>query len=95
MESGILCSSKVLKLRFLPLAFSPSLTVASRLLHPYIIEVKTHRCIGVTVLHSQGYPEYFTDLFTEDKREGEDRGDQEARSGSQKGREQSSHQSNP
>ena len=43
MESGILCSSKVLDLRFLPLAFSPSLTVASRLLHPYSIDDKTSR----------------------------------------------------
>ena len=43
MESGILCSSKVLKLRFLPLAFSPSLTVASRLLHPYSTDDKTSR----------------------------------------------------
>ena len=30
-------------LRFLPLAFSPSLTVASRLLHPYSIDDKTSR----------------------------------------------------
>ena len=43
MESGILCSSKVLDLRFLPLAFSPSLTVASRLLHPHSMNDETSR----------------------------------------------------
>ena len=75
MESGILCSSKVLDLMFLPLAFSLSLIVASRLLHPYSIEVKTHRFIGVTILHSQEHPEYFADLYREDKREEGDRGD--------------------
>jgi len=75
MESGILCSSKVLDLKFLPLAFSPSIIVASRLLHPYSIEVKTYRFIGVTILHSQEHPECFADLYREDKREEGDRGD--------------------
>ena len=41
--SGVLWCSKVLELSLLPLAFSPSLTVASRLLHPYSIDDKTSR----------------------------------------------------
>ena len=54
---------KILELSLLPLDFSPSLTVASRLLHPYSIEVKTHRFIGVTILHSQEHPERFTEIY--------------------------------
>ena len=43
----------------MPLSFDPSLTVASRLLHPYSIEDKTPRFIGETILHSQEHPERF------------------------------------
>ena len=43
LESGILWCSQVLELSLLPLAFSPSLTVASRLLHPYSTDDKTSR----------------------------------------------------
>jgi len=42
------------------------------------------------ILHSQEYPERFTELYTEEKREEGDRGDQEEKRGSQKEREQSS-----
>ena len=42
-ESEVPCCSKVLELSLLPLAFNPSLTVASRLLHPYSTEDKTPR----------------------------------------------------
>ena len=65
----------ILELTLLLLASSPSLTVTSRLLHPYSIEVKTYRFIGVTILHSQEHPECFADLYREDKREEGDRGD--------------------
>jgi len=63
--SGVLWCSKVLELSLLPLAFSPSLTVTSRLLHPYSIEDKTPRFIGETILHSQEDLERFTDLYRE------------------------------
>ena len=43
------------------------------------------------ILHSQEYPERFTELYREEKREEGDRGDQEEKRESQKGREQSSH----
>ena len=41
-------------------------------------------------LHSLEHPERFTELHREEKREEGDRGDQEEKRGSQKGREQSS-----
>ena len=37
------------------------------------------------ILHSQEYPERFTKLYTEEKREEGDRGDQEEKRGSQRG----------
>ena len=40
--------------------------------------------------HSEGYPERFTELHGEEKREEGDRGNQEEKRGNQKGREQSS-----
>ena len=43
LESEFLWCSKVLDLSLLPLGFGPSLTVASRLLHPYRIESKNPR----------------------------------------------------
>ena len=45
---------------------------------------------GETILHNEGHPERFTELQGEEKREEGDRGDQEEKRGSQKGREQSS-----
>ena len=75
-------------LSLLPLDFSLILTVASRLLHPYSTDDKTSRLtvkrfptVRNTQKSSQSYIE---------KREEEDRGDQEEKRGSQKGRDQSS-----
>ena len=75
----------VLDLSLLPLVFSLILTVASRLLHPYHINDKTSRlmekrfsAVRDTQRGSQSYME-----------EG-DRGDQEEKRWSQKGREQAS-----
>ena len=82
---NVLWCSKVLELSLLPLTFSPSLIVTSRLLHPYNIEDKTPGFIGETILHSQDHPERFTQLYREEKREEEDRGDQEEKRGSQMG----------
>ena len=42
------------------------------------------------ILHSEGYPERFTELHEEEKREGGDRGDQEEKMGNLKGRKKSS-----
>ena len=44
----------------------------------------------VKILHSEGHHERFTKLHGEEKREERDRGDQEEKSGNQKGREQAS-----
>ena len=88
MESGILCSSKVLDLRFLPLAFSPSLTVASRLLHPYSTDDKISRLM-VKIFSTMRDTQRDSQSYTEKREEG-DRGDQEEKTGSQKGKEQSS-----
>ena len=74
-------------LSLLPLAFSLVLTVASRLLHPYSTDDRTSRLM-VKILHSEGHPERFTELHGEEKREEGDRGNQEEKRGSQKGREQ-------
>ena len=76
-------------LSLLPLAFSLILTVVSRLLHPYSTNDKTSRLM-VKILHSEGHHERFTKLHGEEKREERDRGDQEEKSGNQKGREQAS-----
>ena len=67
------------------------------------IEVTRRRKGGVTrgesslasinslcALHSLEHPERFTELYREEKREEGDRGDQEEKRGSQKGRDQSS-----
>ena len=67
----------------MPLGLGPSLTVVSRLLHPYSTEVKTPRLSIINKtprlmsLHSQGHSKRFTELYREDKREEEDKGDQE------------------
>ena len=80
--------SQVLDLSLLPLAFSLILTVASRLFHPYNTDDKTSRLmvkqfstVKDTQRGSQTYME---------KREKGDRGDQEEKRGTQKGRVQSS-----
>ena len=73
-------------LSLLPLSFSPILTVASRLLHPY----STNEFNGVKILPSGRHPERFPELHGEEKREEGDRGDQEEKRGNQKGIEQSS-----
>jgi len=77
-----------LELNLLPLAFSIILTVSSRLLHPYNTDDKTSRLVVKqfsTVRDTQrGSQTYMK------KREKGDRGDQEEKRGSQKGREQSS-----
>ena len=76
-----------MELNLLPLAFSLILTVASRLLHPYNTDDKTSRLIVKqfsTVRDTQRGSQAYM------KREKGDRGDQEEKKGSQKGREQSS-----
>ena len=77
-----------LQLSLLPLDFSLILTVASRLLHPYSTDDKTSRLMVKqfsTVRDTQrGLQSYM------EKREEGDRGNQEEKRGSQKGREQSS-----
>ena len=45
LESGVFWCSQALDLSLQPLAFSNILTVASRLLHPYITEDKSPRLI--------------------------------------------------
>ena len=77
-----------MKLNLLPLAFSLILTVASRLLHPYNTDDKTSRLVVKqfsTVRDTQRGSQTYME-----KREKGDRGDQEEKRGSQKGREQSS-----
>ena len=76
-------------LSLLPLDFSLILTVASRL-HPYSTDGKNILVNGEKILHSEGHPERFAGLHEEEKREEGDRGDQEEKRRSQRGREQSS-----
>ena len=76
-------SSQVFELSLLPLAFGPSLTVASRLLHPYITEDETRRLM-VKQFSTSWNIQKDSELHREEKREEEDRGDQEKR-GSQRG----------
>ena len=76
-------------LSLLPLVFSLILTVGSRLLHPYSTDDKTSRLMEKR-FSSEGHPERFAELHTEEKREEGDRGDQEEKRGNQKGREKSS-----
>ena len=77
-------------LSLLPLAFSLILTVASRLLHLYSTDDKSSRLMVKRFSTVGEYPERFTELNEEEKREEGDRGDQEEKRGSQKGRDQSS-----
>ena len=81
-------------LSLLPLVFSLTLTVASRLLHPYRTDDKTSRLMVKrfsTVRNTQRVSE----LHGEKKREEVDRGSQEEKKGSQKEREQIPEQDKP
>ena len=51
--------------------------------------------LGEKILHSEGHLERFTELDGEEKRKEGDRGDQEEKGGSQKGRDHSSQESVP
>ena len=82
---------KLLELSLLPLGFIPSLTVASRLLHPYSTENKTLRLM-VKQLSTARNTRRDSQLYREESREEEDRGNQEEKKESQKGREHSSQQ---
>ena len=85
--SGVL---RILGLSLLPLAFGSchsSLKTSPSTQHRRYIP----RFIDETILHSQKHPERFTELYREEKMEEGDRGDQEEKRESQKGREQSSH----
>ena len=73
-------------LSLLPLSFSPILTVASRLLHPY----STNEFNGVKILPSGRHPERFPELHGEEKREKEVRGNPNEMTWNQKRREQAS-----
>ena len=73
----------------LPLAFSLILTVASRLLHPYSTDDKTSRLM-VKQFSTVRDTQRESQLHREEKREEGERGDQEEKRWSQKGREQSS-----
>ena len=72
----------------LPLGFSPLLAVASRLLHPYNTDDETSRLI-VKQFSTMRDTQRGSQTYME-KREKGDRGDQEEKRGSQKGREQAS-----
>ena len=74
----------------MPLTFILSLTVASRLLHPYSTDDKTSRLVVKQFSTVKDTPERFTELHGEKKREDGDRDDQEEKSGNKKGREQAS-----
>ena len=78
-----------MELSLLPLAFSLILTVASRHLHTYSTNDKTSRLM-VKRFSTVRNTQRFTELHGEEKREEGDRSDQEEKSGSQKGRDQSS-----
>ena len=62
------------------LAFSPSLTVASRLLHPYITEDETRRLM-VKQFSTSWNIQKDSELHREEKREVGDRGDQKKKRG--------------
>ena len=72
-------------LSLLLLVFNLILTVASRLLHLYSTVVKDEK-----FLHSEGYPERFTELHGEEKRKVGVRGDPNEMRWNQKRREQAS-----
>ena len=67
-----------------PSGFHLILTVASRLLHPYSTDDKTFRLKMKSFSTVGEYPERFTELNEEEKREEGDRGDQEEKRGKSK-----------
>ena len=69
-----------MELTLLPLAFGPSLTVASRLLHPYITEDETRRLM-VKQFSTSWNIQKDSELHREEKREVGDRGDQKKKRG--------------
>ena len=69
-----------MELTLLPLAFGPSLTVASRLLHPYITEDETRRLM-VKQFSTSWNIKKDSELHREEKRELGDRGDQKKKRG--------------
>jgi len=71
----------------MPLGFGPPFTVASILLHPYSTEDKPPRSM-VNQLSTARNTERDLQLYREEKRVEEDRGDQEEKMKSKKGREQ-------
>ena len=76
-----------MELSLLPLAFSLILTVASRLLHLDSTDDKTSRLM-MKSFSTEKDTQRGTQSYTEKREEG-DRGDQEEKRGSQKGRDQS------
>ena len=72
----------------MPLGFGPSLTVASRLLHPYRTDDKTSRLMMKSFSTVRDTPRG-TQSYIEKREEG-DRGDQKEKRGNQKRREQAS-----
>ena len=74
----------------MPLAFSLSLTVASRLLHPYRTDEETSRFTVKQFSTVRDAQRDSQSYIGEEKREEGDRGDQEEKRESQNGREQSS-----
>ena len=80
--------SQLLDLSLLPLAFSLTLTVASRLLYPYSTNDKTSRLVVKRISTVGEHPERFAELHGEEKRGETDRGDQEKKRWNQKEREQ-------
>ena len=89
MESGVCWCFQVLDLSPLPLALSLILAVTSRLLHPFSTDDKTSRLM-VKRFSTVRDTQIGSQLHGEEKREEGARGDQEKKSGSQKGRDQSS-----
>ena len=78
----------------LSLAFSLIPTVSSRLLHPYSTDDKTSRLMVKQFSTARNTQRNFQ-LYREEKMEEGDRGDLEEKRESQKGTEQSRHESNP
>ena len=76
-------------LSLLPLAFGLILTAALRLLHPYSTDDKASRLV-VERFSTVRDTQRGSQSYMEKRREEGDRGDQEEKRGSQRGREQSS-----
>ena len=76
-------------LSLLSLIFSLILTVASRLLHPYTTDDKTSRLM-VKIFSTVRDTQRGSQSYIEKRRGRRERGDQEEKRGSQKGKDQSS-----